>query len=144
MGSPTATAPPGLFTISGDIQSVDVYSTDVTPTGPGGNSYSVTVYPSSPCNTGPVAYTLGVVNSCETASFAIDSARAVFLPTGTPTVTHSIAGAADTLTWDETIEFVSTITWTDPCGAITQELVDVTSVESPLSSSIFTVSTSGT
>ena len=145
VGSPTITAPAGLFTVVGDVQSVDVYTVDVTPTGPGGESYTVTVNPSSPCNTSPVTYTVNIVNSCETASFAIDSAAAVFMAPGTPSATHSITEATTTLVWDETVELVSTITWVDPCGAITQELVDVSSgVESPLLSPTFTISTSGT
>ena len=50
-GSPTPAAPAGLFTVAGDKLSVDVYSTDVSSTGPGGESYTVTVTPlsTSPC-----------------------------------------------------------------------------------------------
>ena len=94
--SSSATAPAGLFTVAGDKLSVDVYTTDVTPTGPGGESYTVTVDPpTSPCITSSysVSYTVNVVNKCETATFTIDSASAVFLAPGTPSVTHSIAGA---------------------------------------------------
>ena len=95
--------------MAGDMLSVDVYTTDVTPTGPGGESYSVTVDPAiSSCVTSShsVTYTVNVVNKCETASFTIDSAAAIFLASGTPSVTHSITGASETLVWDETIDLV--------------------------------------
>lgn len=112
----------GLFTVAGDKLSVDVYTTDVTPTGPSGESYTVTVtpLPTTVCvsATNDLTYTVNIVNKCETAFFTIDGSNAVLQPIGTPSATHIIQDTAATLQVDTAINVVSSITWTDPCGVI--------------------------
>lgn len=84
------TAPAGLFTVSGDKLSIDVYSTDVSTVGAAGLLYSVTVAPlaSSSCvdvSSESISYSVNLVNKCIDAVFTFDST--IFQTVGTASVT---------------------------------------------------------
>ena len=104
-------------------------ATDVTASGPGGNTYQVTTQTtlSSTCTasaSSPVSYTVTIVNPCETATFSVDPS--IFLvDTSVPTLSYTVADLAGLLTWKSSTHITSSITGIDYCGVITQEIYDV-------------------
>lgn len=97
VSDPGGIAPPAdLFTVLNNNQQVDVYTIDVTPSGPGGTIYKVTTSPSSTCTSAAndVVYTVAIVNPCLTATFTVDSAGAYFLANTGPSLTYSIGSTA--------------------------------------------------
>ena len=65
-----------------------------------------------------------IVNPCETASFSVDPS--IFLTdTSVPTLSYSVADSAGFFSWKSSTHITSSITGTDYCGVITQEIYDV-------------------
>lgn len=69
-------APTGLFTFQNNNEQVDVFSTDVTASGPGGTTFKITTSAASTSNclasTPDVEYTVDIVNPCPTAVLTVD------------------------------------------------------------------------
>ena len=104
-------------------------TTDVSASGSGGKIYQVTSSTtlSSTCTASaasPVSYTVSIVNPCETASFTVDPS--IFLiDLSVPTLSYTVANSAGLLTWKSSTHITSSITGTDYCGVITQDIYDV-------------------
>ena len=98
----TPTPPAGLFTTNAiSPLTFAVSSSDVSATGPGGNTYTVTIPPeTSPCLSYAlpldVVFKVTVVNQCETASFTIDPTNLIFADP--PTILHTfLIGDSETI-----------------------------------------------
>ena len=93
---------------------------DVTASGPGGTTYKVTTSAALTCltSTTDVEYTVDIVNPCPTAVLTVDSAGIIFLANTVPSLTYNVGDAAGNISWKTSVDVSTSITWTDPCGAI--------------------------
>ena len=114
-----------MFTIDLTARTNSVYTVDVSPTGPVG-LYTITYSPdlTSECMaaTSDVVYDVNIINPCEVATLTIDPTNSVFLPLGSISAYRYVMEplyAFGVLSWDSDTDITSSITWTDPCGAIT-------------------------
>ena len=93
-----------------------------------------------------VIYTVDINNACETATFTVDAALSKFLPDTVPSMTYLVAETTPAeLNWSYGSDVTSSITWTDPCQATIQDVLDISSNPAGdlLDPSIFTLTNTG-
>ena len=117
--SPTDTY--GIFSFSGDSLTTTVSTTDLASVG----TYTITTSLGGSCISNSVSYDVIIQSPCLTATFTIDSDGSTF-PAGVEAIALTYKILIDTdleLTWNTATDIVSSITGTDPCGTIVQEIV---------------------